>query len=204
MSESSPNSLDFSCDWRFALNITSRQHGCVGYLLSLSGLGGLNLSADIEAWNPISDRNVRTVVSKDQVKCIGLIESFRYEGGETDPIRIRSFVSKGSAADIRAKLARPLTKTGLKLSWYIVDFDPESKSWFEAAFIKRGKEAQANVDSTGGELQIFVDNDATAVSDTLDIGVYAFEVQVVPADGKKAVLEFATGPRRRLVKAWGE
>lgn len=200
----SPNALGFACNWQLGLNLSSKRNGCVGYLLSFSGLGGLNLRKDIEVFNPVSDKHVRSVVKDETVKCIGLIERFDFEGGETDPIRVKSFVSKGSAADVRAKLARPLASTTLKLSWYIIDFDSESKLWFEAAFVKSPKEASANVDSTGGELQIFVDNDATPVSPTLDIGVFGFEFQVVPADKKRANLEFATGPRRRLVKLWGE
>ena len=204
MSEDTPNSLDFACEWRLGLNLSPSRHGCIGYLLALSGLGGLRLKKDVEVWNPITDGSVQTVVSGDKVDCIGLLESFKFEGGETDPIRIKSYVSKGSAADLRAKLARPLSNTSVKLAWYIVDFDPEMKTWFEAAFIKKGKEAHANIDSTGGELQLFVDNQPTQVSPSLDIGVYAIVIQVVPADGKKATLEFATGPRRRLVKSWGE
>lgn len=200
----SPNALDYSCDWRLGLNLTASKTGCVGYLLAFSGLGGLSLKKDIEVFNPVSDRDVRTVVRQDTIECIGLIESFRFEGGETDPIRIAGYLSKGSAADVRAKLARPLANTTVKLAWYIIDFDPESKLWFEAAFLKTPKEASANIDSTGGELQLFVANDATPISETLDIGVFGFEVQVVPADKKKTTLEFATGPRRRLVKQWGE
>ncbi len=204
MSDGSPNSLDFACDWQLALNLSPSRNGCIGYLLAFSGLGGLRLKKDIEVWNPVSDQAVQTVVSGDKVECIGLLESFAYEGGETDPIRVKAYVSKGSAADLRAKLARPLANTAVKLAWYIVDFDTEMKTWFEAAFVKQGKEASANVDSTGGELQLFVDNQPTQVSPCLDIGVYAVVLQVVPADKKKAVLEFATGPRRRLVKSWGE
>ena len=204
MTGSAPNSLDFACDWRLALNLSPSRQGCVGYLLSFSGLGGLRLAKDIEVWNPVSDRGAQTVVSGDKVKCVGLLDSFQFEGGQTDPIRLRTYVSKGSAADLRAKLARPLANTAVKVGWYIVDFDPEMKSWFEAAFVKKGKEASANVDSTGGELQLFVDNHPTQVNASLDIGVYSVVLQVVPADKKKAVLEFATGPRRRLVKSWGE
>ena len=96
------------------------------------------------------------------------------------------------------------SNTSIKLAWYIIDFDNEAKLWYEAAFLKSPKQASANVDSSGGELQLFIDNAATAINDTLDIGVYALEIQSVPADNKKATLEFATGPRRRLVKRWGE
>jgi hypothetical protein len=59
------------------------------------------------------------------------LERFRYEGGEGDPISMRAFISKGNAADVRAKLARPLANTSLKVGWYIIDFDGEQKLWFE-------------------------------------------------------------------------
>lgn len=199
----SPNALNFDCDWRYGLNLNPNMKGTVGYLLEFSGCGGLTLSKDIEVWNPF-DSEGQTVISGDRIQCIGLMEQFRYEGGEGDPIRIKAYVSKSNAADVRAKLARPLSNTSLKLTWYIIDFDNDRKLWYEAAFLKTPKKADANVDSAGGELQLFIDNEATQLNDVLDIGVYALEVQAVPADNKKATMEFATGPSRRLVKKWGE
>lgn len=195
------SALDFNCDWRFGINISSSLKASVGYLLDWSGCGGLNLKKDIEVWNPC-DKAARTVVTDSTVKCIGLIESFKFEGGENDPIRIVAYLSKGMAAEVRAKLANPLRNTQLKLGWYIIDYDEELKRWYEAAYCKSPTKADANIDSSDGELQIFVANEATRVNETLDINVFKFEFQVVPADGKTTQLEFATGPQRRLVKKW--
>ncbi|MEO1233035.1 MAG: hypothetical protein AAFZ18_29495 [Myxococcota bacterium] len=203
MPEGSPTALGFDCDWQLGLNLSARTTGCIGYLLGFNGLGGLKLDKDIEVWNPIGDDAARTIITKDKVECIGLIQSFRYEGGDEDPIQIRSYVSKGSAANVRAKLARPLANTSLKVAWYIIDFDSDEKKWFEASYLKSPKEASSNVDSAGGELQLFVSNDSTPVSESLNIGLFKLEFQIVPSDGKSATLEFATGPRRRLVKKWG-
>ena len=203
MAKESPTSLNFACDWRYGLNLNSGTKATVGYLLEFSGCGGLSLAKDIEVWNPF-DSQGPTVVSGERIKCAGLLESFEFDGGEGDPIRMRIFVSKGNAADVRAKLARPLANTSLKLAWYIIDFDGEQKLWYEASFLKSPKKAETNVDSSGGELQIFIANSATRINDVLDIGVYALDVQVVPADNKVTQIEFATGPRRRLVKSWGE
>ena len=199
----SPSSLNFDCEWRYGLNLNPGQKGTVGYILDFSGCGGLNLKKDIEVWNPF-DSQGQTVLKGDRVKCIGLIEQFRFEGDDGDPIRIRAYLSKGNAADVRAKLAKPLTSTSLNLSWYIIDFDLESKIWYEAAFVKSPKKASTNVDSTNGEIQLFIETEPTRINDTLDIGVYGLEIQVVPADNKKVQLEFATGPMRKLVKQWGE
>ncbi|MFY0567103.1 hypothetical protein ACN28E_25140 [Archangium lansingense] len=196
------NHLNFHCDWQFGFSVRSVLKGTVGYLLDWSGCGGLNLKRNIEVWNPFSNSGQK-VVSGRTIKCIGLIEDFRYEAGPTDPIRIKAYVSKETASDIRARLARPLTNPRLKLAWYIIDFDEADKLWFEAAYLKSPKTAEASLDSTGGELQIFVDNHHTRISDTLDIAVFGFEFQVVPADKKKCTLEFATGSKLRLVKQWG-
>ncbi|PTL80732.1 hypothetical protein [Vitiosangium sp. GDMCC 1.1324] len=196
------NHLNFSCKWQFGFSVRSELKGTVGYLLDWSGCGGLNLKRNIEVWNPFSNSGQK-VVSGRTIKCIGLIDYFRYAAGPTDPICIKAYVSKETASDIRSRLARPLTNPRLKLAWYIIDFDEADKLWFEAAYLKSPKTAEASLDSTGGDLQIFVDNHHTRISDTLDIAVFGFEFQVVPADKKKCTLEFATGSKLRLVKQWG-
>jgi hypothetical protein len=201
--ESNLNQLDFDCDWRFGFNLRASNKGTVGYLLDWNGCGGLNLQKDIEVWNPYNTSGQK-VVSGRTIKCIGLLERFNYEGDQNDPIRIKAYVSTGTAADIRSKLARPLSNTRLKLAWYVISFDESDKKWFEAAFLKSPKTADASIDSVGGNLQISISTEPTRISDTLDISVYAFEFQVVPADKKKATLEFASGPKHRMVKQWGD
>jgi hypothetical protein len=197
------NSLDFDCDWRFGFNLSSRGKGTVGYLLFWSGCGGLNLTKDVEVWNPYSDTQGQTQLSGRTVKCIGLLESFRFEGGDEDPIKLAAYVSKDVAANVRAKLASPLQSTKLKVQWYIVAYDDDAKNWYEAALIKGGAKASANLDTTDGRVQMFIANEPTRVADGLDLKVYRFEFQVVPAAGAQADLEFATGPSQRLVKRWG-
>lgn len=198
-----PNALNYDCNWQFAANVVSSEKDTVGYLLFWSGCGGLSLTKDITVWNPY-DAAGQKILTGEKLECIALLEKFEFEGGELDPIRMVGYVSKKTAADVRAKLARPMTNTKLKLSWYIIDFDEEKKLWYEAAFVKSPQKADANIDSAGGELQIFIENEPRRISETLDLNVYRFEFQVVPAEGKKATLEFATGPQTRLVKRWGE
>jgi hypothetical protein len=195
------NTLNFDCDWRLGFNLAPGLQGTIGYLLTWNGCGGLNLQKDIEIWNPFNAAG-QTVVTGPKVQCIGLIDTFRYDGGDNDPIRIKCYVSKGTAADVRAKLATPLSNTKLKVAWYIIDYDSERKGWYEAAFVKSPVYVDANIDTAGGNLQLFISNTAVRISETLDIRVYALEFQIVPAEGSSADLEFATGPTRRLVKSW--
>ena len=196
------NNLNFDCDWRFGFNLDAKKKATVGYLLFWSGCGGLTLTQDIEVWNPFSSPG-QTILNGPRVACVGLIEHFRYDGGPTDPMRLTVYVSKATAANVRAKLVSPLTNTKLKVAFYIIGFDDEKKTWYEAALIKDATcKVDALLDTVGGDLQLFVATDPTAVAEHLDILVYKLEFQVVPAIGKTAHLEFATGPTTRVVREW--
>jgi hypothetical protein len=195
------NNLDYVCDWHFGFNLDAKKKGSVGYLLFWSGCGGLTLPQDIEVWNPFSSVG-QTIVSGETVTCIGLIEHFSYAGDSDDPIRISAYVSKAAAANLKAKLSAPLSTTKVKVAWYIVGFDGEKKGWYEAALIKGPGKVDAVIDSVAGVLQLFISNEATRLSEELDIEIFKMEFQIVPADGKSANLEFATGPTTRVVKAW--
>ena len=197
------NNLDFACNWSFGFNTTSGAKGTVGYLLFWSGCGGLALAKDIEVQNPYNAAG-QTVLTGKTISCIGIIEKFQFAGGDDDPIRISAYVSKGTAADVRAKLARPLPNTKVKLVWYILAFDDEKKVWYESAIIRDNGKVDANIDTASGQVQMFVSNEPTRIAESLDIKVYKLEFQVVPAATNSALLEFATGPSQRLVKKWTE
>lgn len=200
---SNPNNLDFACDWRYGFNTDSQQKGTVGYLLRWSGCGGLNLEKDIEVWNPFTGAG-QTFVSGETIKCIGLIEDFKYEGGPTDPVRISCYLSKGNQSNIRAKLAKELTSTKVTLTWYMISYDESAKQWYEAIKFLSPTVSQTNVNSSEGVMQVFMDKDPCKLSDTLDINVYRFEFEVVPQENKKVRIQFATGPSKRVVRQWGE
>jgi hypothetical protein len=195
-------SLDFDCDWRFGFNTTPGANGMVGYLLFWSGCGGLSLNSDIQVWNPYNTPG-QTVVTGAMVTCIGVIERFHFDGDDDDPIRISVYVSKDNAASIRAKLSSPVTSTTVQVGWYIISFDDDRNAWYEAAYLQGGANASANLDTTNGELQISIANVPVRIQETIDLKVYKFEFQLIPAAGATSTLQFATGPTQKIVKTWG-
>lgn len=196
------NNLDFDCNFRFGFNLRSDAKGCVGYLLLCSGLGGLRLQKDIEVWNPFDSAGQSDNYKQAKITCIGLLESFRFSGDQNDPIRIVSYVSKDSAAEIRSRLSTPLSNLKLKLNWYIIDFDNEAKVWYEAAFVKDSSGSDASLSGRGGQLQIVIASTPEKIAETLDVGVYRFELEVLPPDDTATTLEFASGPSQKLVRLW--
>ncbi|MDB4991441.1 MAG: hypothetical protein JWN04_6619 [Myxococcaceae bacterium] len=194
------NALHFECDWQLGFNVTARRKGTIGYLLSWSGCGGLTLAKDIEVNNPFSSSG-QTVVSGPRVTCVGLLERFAFDGGKDDPIHLRALLSYGNAANLRAKLSSGVATTKVKLAWYVIGFDEERKSWYEAALIK-GEKVEAVLDTEDGTLQLRLDNKPTAIAEHLDVMVHGVEFQVIPAAGKSAQLQFGTGPITRMVLPW--
>jgi len=193
--------LNYDCNWRLGFNLDPRCKATIGYLLFWSGCGGLSLSKDIEVWNPFAGTG-QSVLAGATIKCIGLIESFRYSGEDDAPIRIVAYVSQETAANVVAKLAKPVTATNVQVAWYVISFDDDKKQWFEATFVKNQAKATASVDTAGGELQLFVDNTPVRIAELLDIKAYKLEFQIIPEEGTSSLLEFATGPTQRLVKKW--
>lgn len=195
-----PNEPQFKCDWRLALNAQAVKKAPIGYLLSWSGCGGLSLCADIEVWHPLGSTS--QVVPGPKIQCVGVIESMTY-GGDNDPIELAGYVSRENAANVRAKLAQPLTNTKLSCSWYVLDFDEDRKTWYEAAYVRDGSDAEGNIDARDGEQQLFVQRDSEAISPSIDIGVFRLNFIMVPASGRTTELQFATGPTIKLVRSWG-
>lgn len=195
------NGFHYECDFRLGFNFNPPNHGTIGYLLFWSGCGGLSLQKDIQIWNPFAGTG-QVIVSGPTVSCVGVLHEFGFEGESDAPIRISAYVSKATAANIRNRLASPITSTAVQVAWYILSYDDERKQWFEAAFIKGGAKATANLDVVDGVLQWTVDSQATRLNDQLDIPIYRTEFQVVPAEGSASTLEFAAGPTQRLVKSW--
>jgi hypothetical protein len=198
----SSNSFDYDCAWRSAFNLRGDAKGCFGYLTVCSGLGGLRLSKDIEVPNPFDGPGQQTAHRGPQISCIGMIESLRYAGGANDPIRVVSYVSKASASNLRARLAQPLTNLRIKIAWYVIDFDADSRTWFDAAFIKDAAGADACLSSAQGNLQIAIDLRPEPIDAAFDVSVYRFELEVLPLRDSSTHLEFAAGPTLKMVREW--
>jgi hypothetical protein len=194
--------LDLDCDWRNALSLTPGSAPTVGYLLFWSGLGGLSLAKDIEVMNPF-DGAGQTIVTGKTINCIGLLESFKFEGDSEDPIQLVAYVSKESAANLKSKLSRPVTTTKVQVGVYVIAFDDDKNQWFEALCLRTPDKLSANLDTARGELQIYVGDKGTKLDPQVDLKLVKFTFQIIPAAQSTATIEFATGPTERIMKTWG-
>jgi hypothetical protein len=197
------NDLDLTCAWQHAFNVAPNRKGPFGYLLELSGLGGLILAKDVVVWNPLAGSS-QSLLGGATVSCVGVIERFRFGGDVTDPIRLVCYVSQENQTNLRAKLGRELVNTKVRLKWSMVAYDEAAKAWFDAIDLIEPTRLDGLVNTVDGVLQIGVDGTATRLGEGQDLQVYRLELEVVPAPHKKTTLQFALGQNQRIVAEWGE
>lgn len=197
------NDLDVTCAWQHAFNVAPNRKGPFGYLLELSGLGGLILGKDIVVWNPLGGAS-QALLGGATVSCAGVIERFRYGGDATDPIRLSCFVSQENRTNLRAKLARELANIKIRMKWKVVGYDEAAKAWFDMVELLDPTQLDGLINTVDGVLQISVDGAPTRLGDVQELQVYRFEVEVVPPPRKQATIQFALGQNQRIVAPWGE
>jgi hypothetical protein len=134
---------------------------------------------------------------------VGIIEKFSWAGAVGDAIHIEFWCSRENATQIKLLQQLTLKSTVIKqLSWWIADYDQETKLWFEASSPK----APAAVTGTiaGGDAPMLnVDLAGAPVKDGIDVMVYKVAVSVVPAANQAHTLMFANSEKKPTVKAWG-
>jgi hypothetical protein len=215
-------SFKFKCDWKAAINFEPGLHGTFGYLLVWSGCG-IELTPALTLANPFGSPEAQTapVVSLDDDKnpvltCIGVIEDFEYEGGPTDPIYISAFVTRKAAVTLHGAFSPTEDDpppTDVEVAWYIIDCEGAGEPWYEAAHIKGFSNAVANVATdeipgeSGGEMKVSISREGTGVTGDdgeIDIRLYEFKFEIIPASGQVTTLNFAQGPALNIVRPWGK
>ena len=188
------SSLIFNCNYMYGFNLDPNQKGMVGYLMTWSG-GGMTLNADIEVWDPVEE--------DAKVNCVGLIDSWEFGGGVLDPITIGCWVSTGNATIVSTTLKSTLKTTETEFNWKIYDFDEDAdaRCWYEAA--NQESPVNGNINATGGNLIIGVDDNPTKIAENIDTNIFRFHFQAVPAANQTFSLPFSKGKTGRFVKNWG-
>jgi hypothetical protein len=197
------NDLDVVCAWQHAFNVAPNRKGPFGYLMELSGLGGLILSKDIVVWNPLAGTS-QSLLGGATVNCVGVIERFRYGGDVTDPIKLACFVSQENRTNLRAKLSRELVNIKVRMKWLVVGYDEAAKAWFSAIELLDPAQLDGLINTVDGTLQITIDGAPTRLGEDQDLQVYRLELELVPPPATTATLQFALGQNQRIVAAWGE
>jgi hypothetical protein len=182
----------------------------VGYLTSFKGLGlGDFLKQDIEVFTPYPDAatggEAASLKTENKFKTTGIIESWSFGGGVGDPICISAYISAENAQAIKAKMQNALTTTKItQLGWWIIDFDEETKKWYEQCYPKAPTTVTGQLNAPGAkDIRIHVADEPTKVAANIDVNVYNIFFEIVPAANTTFALHFATSATTQFIMNWG-
>lgn len=203
--------LDLTCDWRSGFVMDPQKKQRVGYLVHFEGLNMDDfLKQDIEVFTPYnsSETNYGEVdVDADNTKVtvVGVLDSFYWGGGVGDPVVLSSYISAENAEVLSAKMKTTLdTNIVSNFAWWIVNFDEENKVWYEEAYPLDPETCSGQINAPGGkDMKISVASAATKVHPQVDVNVYNFYVEVIPAANSTFNFHFATSMKTKYVKNWG-
>jgi hypothetical protein len=205
---------NFPCDWKagFVMDPIKKQR--VGYLINFQGigLGSDQLAQDVEVYTPYNvDKGATNykilpdIKDDGKVKVVGVIDNFSWGGGVGDPVCISAYVSAENALLVKGLMKMTLKTTAVsKLSWWIGNFDEETKAWFDEAHPASDKEITGQLNAPGKtDIRLAVSDEASKIAPNIDVNVYNIYFEVVPAANSTYDFHFATASGKNFIKRWG-
>lgn len=136
-------------------------------------------------------------------KVVGVLDKFAWEGGLGSPLKLDFYVSQQNAFQIKALQQSALATTKVNaLGWWIVDYDQETKMWYEAAFPK-GVNAVTGLLHDTDNPGLNVDLTPVPARDGLNVMVYKISLAVAPGANSQHALAFANSSTLQVAKSWG-
>jgi hypothetical protein len=186
--------FNFACDKDYGFLPDPNAHQRVGYVTAFAGLGLPHaLSADLTVTNPLTGA---------KTPAFGVIETFEWEGGTGDPLKIEMYVSQENATQLKALQQSALTTTKVSaLDYQIIDYDQETKQWFTQSAPE--KQPLSGIVAGKENSGLNVDLTPVPVIEGIDLNVFKVSVQITPAANQAYALTFANSSAKPVTKQWG-
>jgi hypothetical protein len=203
----------YECDRESGFMPDSNIRKRVGYITKLDGFGLSHPAApDLTVSVPYSGQPKYSGITLAQpaagnaprtASVVGVLDKFSWAGGVGDAIELDFWCSHDNASAIKLlQQSTPKTNAVKGLGWWIVDYDPEAKQWFEQSY-PAGVTAITGLIAGQGNLELSVDLTPVPVTDGTDVDVYKVSISVVPAANQQYTLEFASSAGKPVIKSWG-
>jgi hypothetical protein len=204
--------FEFECDLEGGFAMHPGEHLRIGYVVSLDGFGlpPKALKPDLHVAVPYNNETLAfsgitleaASAGPKRANVIGVIEKFEWNGGTGDPIKLEFGVSQENATQILSLQYAALKTTMVtSLGWWIADYDPEEKAWFEQSYALNGP-LTGHINNRK-DPDLSVDMTPIAVKEGIGVSVYKVKIEVVPAGDAKYKLHFATSHAQKVVRVWG-
>ncbi len=134
---------------------------------------------------------------------VGVIETFSWNGGVTDPIQIDFFVSQETAKQIEVLLSTGLHSLDVtSFGYYTENYDPTTQTWYSEAFPLNPVNLQGVIASSASNPLLSVVPQGEPIKVGSGIDVYKVSIKFLPAV-HSSTLYIASSATERVAAAWG-
>jgi hypothetical protein len=198
--------FQYSCSSTAGFTMDPNAHLGYGFVTSLGFLASsgslardLQVSVPFNASAPVfADLQYKAPTATTPVGAagvVGALDKFSWSGGVGDPITLEFYVSQGNATLMKSLQQSATTTTKISaVAWWMANYDPQAKLWFEQAYPQRGPVSGV----ANGTLSV----DLAGVK-IGSISVYKVLLSVAPAANMQYALQFANTSTQKVVKTWG-
>jgi hypothetical protein len=202
---------EYACDKSSGFVPNPNEHKRVGYLTDFSGLGLTTaLSRDLTVYTPYNAAKTyaQAVVTKQsnqlsKMNVVGVIDKFEWDGGVGGSLKISAWMSQQNAFLIKSAQQLALKTTAVKsLGYWIIDYDQETKVWYEKSFPKTPT-LLTGIIGPKDNPDLNVDLNGAPAKDGINVMVYRVSFSLAPAANQAYSLYFANSSTKSAVKNWG-
>lgn len=183
----------------------------VGYLTDFNGIGlTAPLKKDITVYCPYAGASTPAYpalgsLEDGKVTVTAILENVSWLGGVGDPFTFSCYMSSENANLLRTLKQMTLKTTGISaVGWWVANYDPETKVWFEEHYPKAPAKIAAQLNAVGkNDIRLFIADEPVKVAPNIEVNVYNVYFEIVPAANQTAAILAAAGPGKNVVLPWG-
>jgi len=190
---------EFECDEQAGFLADPNEHKCIGYVTSFGGLSK-DLTVSLSFFQGFTPTYTGIPSKASSTKVVGVIDKFSWAGGVGSPIQIDFYVSQQNATQIKTAQQSSLTTKVSSLGWWIVDYDQESRQWYEASYPMSAATINGLIQAKS---MLNVDLTPVPAKDGIVVNVCRITLSVAPGGNTSYALRFANSPTKPVVKSWG-
>ncbi|MFZ1136139.1 MAG: hypothetical protein WAN69_14400 [Candidatus Korobacteraceae bacterium] len=211
-------SYSFACDWQAAIIMDPLKPHQVGYLTEFNGIGlSAPLAKDLQVQCPYSNLtapayqglginfpvNQGPIVAPTIGSAVAVLQNVSWGGGIADVFSFSCYMSQENALQLETLLqSQPLRTTNLSIGWWITNYDPEPKIWFEEIYPKSPAYPNGKINVVGNNVRLQVSLLPVQVAPHLGY-VYSVSFEIVPRPDFPAIIHVASSSTQQVERSWG-
>lgn len=210
-------SYSFACNWQAGVIMDPANKHPVGYLTEFDGIGlPAALTKDLNVKCPYNNPTVPAYqglglsvsppVVEDPIvlSVVAAIQTVSWGGGVGDAFSFSCYMSQENALQLKTLQQQTLRTPNISsIGWWLTNYDPEPKIWFEELYPKSPAYTNAKLNGVGNNVRLNVNLVGVQVGPTAGNYLYNVTFEIVPAAYVATTIHIASSSSQQIERSWG-